>query len=82
MRPSAALKGYTMRKSAALEILALNKPIADLGVNELKALVHYKKIKYDGAVPITKKDTLERYEAISFRSDQTLETHLSSFGHQ
>ena len=47
-----------MLKAAALEIIALNKPIADLGVNELKALVHYKKKKYDGAVPITKKDIL------------------------
>ena len=32
-----------MRKAAALKILALKKPIAALGVKELKALVHYKK---------------------------------------
>ena len=45
-----AVEEYTMRKAAALKILALKKPISDLGVKELKALVHYKKIKCDGAV--------------------------------
>ena len=51
-----SVEEHTMCKTAALEILALNKPIAALGVKELKALVHYKKRKYDGAVPSTKKE--------------------------
>ena len=51
-----ALEEYTMRKAAALKILALKKPIAALGVKELKALVHYKKRKCDGAVPTSNKD--------------------------
>ena len=55
------LKEYTMRKAAALEILALNKPITALSVKKLKSLVNYKKIKDDGAVPSAKKDILERY---------------------
>ena len=46
-----ALEKYTMRKAAALEILVLNNPINDLSVKELKALMHYKKRKDDGAVP-------------------------------
>ena len=71
-----------MRKAAALKILALDKSITALSVKELKALVHYKKRKDDGAVPSAKKDLLERYEAICFRADQTLETYLSSLGHQ
>ena len=77
-----ALDEYTMRKAAALEILALNEPITTLSVKELKALVYYKKRKDYGAVPSAKKDILERYEAICFREDQTLETYLSSLGHQ
>ena len=77
-----ALEEYTMRKAAALKILVLNDPITALSVEELKALVHYSKIKYDGAVSSAKKDILERCEAICFRADQTLETYLSSFGHQ
>ena len=71
-----ALEEYTMRKAAGLEILSLNKPITDLSVKELKALVHYKKRKDDGAVPSSKKDILEGYEAICFRADKTLETYL------
>ena len=71
-----------MQKAAALEILALNKPIAALGVKELKALVHYNKIKDDRAVPSTNKDILERYEAIFCPEDQTLETYLPGVGHQ
>ena len=71
-----------MRKATALEILALNKPITALSVKELKALVHYKKIKNDGTVPSAKKDILERYEAICSSADQTLETYLSRIGHQ
>ena len=71
-----------MRKAAALGILALNNPITALSVKEFKYLMHYKKIKFDGAVPSAKKDILERYEAICFRADQTLDTYLSSFGHQ
>ena len=35
-----ALKEYTMRKAVALEILAINKPINDLSVKELKAPMH------------------------------------------
>ena len=66
-----ALEEYTMQKAVALKILSLNNPITDLSVKELKALVHYKKIKYNGAVPNAKKDLLERYEAIYFRADQT-----------
>ena len=77
-----ALEEYTMRKAAALKILALNKPITDISMEAFKALVHYKKRKYDGAVPSAKKDILERCEAICFRADQTLETYLSSLGHQ
>ena len=73
---------YTTRKAADIEIIALNKPINDISVKELRALVHYKKRKYDRAVPSTKNDILERYEAICFRADQTLETCLSRFGHQ
>ena len=53
-----AVKEYTMRKATALKILALKNPIAALGVKELKALVHYKKIKCDGAVPSAKLDIL------------------------
>ena len=71
-----------MRKAAALKIIARNNPIIALSVKELKALVHYKKIKYDGAVPSTNKDIFERYEAIYFSADQTIEIYLSSFGHQ
>ena len=77
-----ALEEYTMQKAATLEICALNKPITALSVKELKALVHYKKRKYGGSVPSAKKDPLERYESIYFYADQTLETYLSSFGHQ
>ena len=77
-----ALEEYTMRKAAALEIIALNKPITALNVKQLKALVHCKKRKDDGAVPSAKKDILESYEAICFRSDQTCETYISSLGHQ
>ena len=77
-----SVEEYTMRKEAALKILALNNPIAALGVKKLKALVHYKKIKCYGAVPTSKKDLVGRYEAIYFRADQTLETYLSSIGHQ
>ena len=36
-----AVKEYTMRKDTALKIIALKKPIAALGVKELKALVKY-----------------------------------------
>ena len=50
-----SVEEYTMRKDTALKILALKKTIAALGVKELKALVHYKKIKCDGAVPTSKK---------------------------
>ena len=71
-----------MRKAAALKIIALKKPISALGVKELKALVHYKKRKCDGAVPTSKKDLVGRYEDICYRADQTLETYLSSIGHQ
>ena len=71
-----------MWKATALTILALKKPIAALGVKELKALVHYKKRKWDGAVPTSKKDLVGRYEAICCRADQTLNTYLSSIGHQ
>ena len=71
-----------MRKAAALKIISLNKPITSLSVKELKALVRYKKIKDDGAVPTAKKGLLEMYEAICFRAYQTLETYLSSLGHQ
>ena len=71
-----------MQKAAAFEIIALNNLIAALSVKELKALVHCKKIKDNVAVPITKKDLLERYEAICSHEDQTLETYLSSLGHQ
>ena len=71
-----------MRKAAALKILSLKKPIADIGVKELKALVHYTKIKCDGAVPTSKKDLVGRYEDICCRADQTLNTYLSSIGHQ
>ena len=65
-----------MWKAAALEILALNKPITDLSVKEFKALVHYKKIKYGGAVPSTKNDLLESCEAICLLADQTLEMYM------
>ena len=71
-----------MRKATALKILALKNPIAALGVKELKALVQYKKIKCDGAVPTSKKDLVGRYEDICCRADQTLERYLSSIGHQ
>ena len=77
-----ALEEYTMRKSAALEILALNKPITALRVKELKAPVHYKKRKDDGAVPSAKEDLLESYEAICFLAYQTLQTYISSLRHQ
>ena len=77
-----SLEEYTMRKAAAIKILALDKPITALIVKELKTHVHYNKIKDDGDVPSTKKDILERYKAIFFRADQILETYLSSFGHQ
>ena len=50
-----------MRKTAALDFFAPNKPITDLSVKELKALVHYKKIKDDGAAPSAKNYLLERY---------------------
>ena len=77
-----ASEEYTMQKATALKILALKKRIAAIGVKELKALVHYKKIKCDGAVPTSKKDLVGRYDAIYCRADQTLETYLSSIGHQ
>ena len=77
-----AFKKYTMRKAAELKIIALKKPFAALGVKELKALVHYKKRKCDGAVQTSKKDLVRRYEAICCRADQTLNTYLSSIGHQ
>ena len=77
-----AIKEYTMRKAAALKIIALKRLIAALGVKELKALVHYKKRKFDGAVPTSKKDIVVRYESICCRVDQTLYTYLSSIGHQ
>ena len=35
-----AVEEYTTRKAATLEIIALNNPIAALGMKELKALVH------------------------------------------
>ena len=76
-----ALEEYTTQKTAAFEILALNKPITALIVKELKALVHYKKINDDRAVPNANYYILERYEVIYFRVDQTLETYLSSLGH-
>ena len=59
-----AVGEYTMWKAAALDILALNNPFAALGMKELKAHVHYKKIKDHGAVPGTEKDILESYKAI------------------
>ena len=71
-----------MQKAVALKILALNKPITDLSVKEWKALVHYKKIKDERAVPSANKDFLDMYGAIFCREDQTLDTYLSSFGHQ
>ena len=77
-----AVKEYTMRKATALKNFALRKPIAAIGVKELKALVHYKKRKCDGAVPTSKKDIMGRYESICYLEDQTLETYLSSIGHQ
>ena len=73
---------YTIRNAAALKIISLNNLITALSAKEWKALVHYKKRKYDGAVPIAKKDLLERYEAICFHADQTIKTYLSSFGHK
>ena len=75
-----AVKEYTMRKDTAFNFFALKKPIAALGVKELKALVQYKKRKCDGAVPTSKKDLVGRYEEICYRADQTLETYLSSIG--
>ena len=77
-----ALEEYTMRKAAALGILALNNLITALSVKEFNYLVHYKKIKCDGSVPSSNRDILERYEAICFRADQTLDKYMSSFGHQ
>ena len=77
-----AVEEYTMRRAAALKMLALKKPIAALGVKELKALVHYKKRKCDGSVPTSKKDLVGRYDTICCRADQTLNTYLSSIGHQ
>ena len=77
-----ALEEYTMWKATALKNLALNKPITALSMKELKALVHYKKRKDEGAVPSANKDILERCEAICFRADQTPEAYLSIFGHQ
>ena len=71
-----------MRKAAALKILSLEKPIAALGVKELKALVHYRKIKCDGALPTSKKDLVGRYEDICYRADKNLNTYLSIIGHQ
>ena len=71
-----------MRKATALKILAPKKPIADLGIKELKALVHYNKRKCDGAVTTAKKDLVGRREPICCRVDQKLETYLSSIGHQ
>ena len=71
-----------MQRAAALDILALKKPMTALSVKELKALVHYKKRKYYGAVPSAKKDLLERCDTIFFFADQTLETYLSRFGNQ
>ena len=71
-----------MWKATALKILAMKKPIAALGVKELKAIVHYKKRKCDGSVPTSKKDLVGRYEDICCRADQTLETYLSSIGYQ
>ena len=59
-----AVEEYTMWNVAALKILALKNPISDLGMEELKALVHYKKIKCDVAVPTLKKGLVGRYEAI------------------
>ena len=71
-----------MRKAADLGILALNNPITVLSVKELKALVLYNKRKDDGAVPSAKNDPLERYDAICFCANQTIETYLSSFGNK
>ena len=71
-----------MRKAVSLRILALKKPISALGVKELKALVHYKKRKCDGAVPTSKNDLVGRYETICCRADQILNTYLSSIRHQ
>ena len=71
-----AVEEYTMRKATALKIIALKKPIADLGVKELKALMHNKKRKCDGAVPTSKKYLVGRYEAIFCHADQTLNTYL------
>ena len=62
-----AVEEYTMRRAISLDSSPLNKPIAALGVKELKALVHYKKRKDDGAVPSTKRNILEMYEAICCR---------------
>ena len=56
-----AVEEFTMRKAAALKIIALKNPIAALGMKELKALVHYKKRKCDGVVPTSKKDRVGRY---------------------
>ena len=77
-----AVKKYTMRKDTAIKILALKKLIAAIGMKELKALVKYKKRKCDGAVPTSKKDLVGRYKDIYYHADQTLETYLSSIGHQ
>ena len=77
-----ALEEYTMRKAAALDILALKNPMTALSVKELKALMHYKKRKDYGAVPSAKKDLLKRFDAIFFFADQTLETYLSIYGSQ
>ena len=77
-----AVEKYTMRKATALKILAMKKPIAALGVKELKAFVNYKKRKCDGAEPTSKKDIVRRHEAICCRVYQTLNTYLSSIVHQ
>ena len=77
-----AVKEYTMRKDTSLKILALKNLIDALGTKELKALVQYKKRKCYGAVPTSKKDLVGRYEDICYLADQTLETYLSSIGHQ
>lgn len=76
-----ATEEYNTRKRRALEVLALNKAVADLGVKHLKALVHYKKRKDDAAVPSAKNALVARYNATCHRPEQSLVTYLSSVGH-
>ena len=67
---------FELRKQKAMEILASNPNLARLSINDVRALVKYKKVKEDGKLATKKSDLIEMWGNIKHRQDPTFPTHI------